>query len=167
VCRLTGWKRVHLAVQAAALSRVELVIVGDGEERQRLEALARRHGARVTFVGYKADPRPHMAECDAILSTADGEPLGLSVLESLSMSRPVIAYAAGGIPEIVEHEVNGILLFEPTAAGLAQVLDRVSRDRPSLRRMGARGREFALRHGSIERMCAGYAAAYEDVSRAS
>jgi L-malate glycosyltransferase len=166
VCRLTAWKRVHLAIEAAALSGVELLVVGDGEERARLEALARRRAAHVRFAGYKPDPRASIAECDAILSTSQDEPLGLSVLESLSMARPVIAYAAGGIPEIVEHEVSGWLVVEPTAAALAGALDRVKRDRDSVRRTGARGRRFVVEQCSVERMCAGYAAAYEAAARA-
>jgi glycosyltransferase involved in cell wall biosynthesis len=167
VCRLTGWKRVHLAIEAAALSGVELVIIGDGEERKRLEALARARGARVRFVGFQIDPRAFVATCDAILSTAESEPLGLSVLEALAMGRPVIAFATGGIPEIVEDEVTGMLVREATAAALARVIDRARRDRSSLVRMGASARRFVVEHCSIDRMCQGYAAAYEAVAKAS
>lgn len=167
VCRLTGWKRVHLAIEAAALSAAELVIIGDGEERSRLEALARARRARVRFVGFQTDPRALVAACDAILSTAEGEPLGLSVLEALAMGRPVIAFATGGIPEIVEDEVTGMLVPEATAVALAQVIDRARRDRASLERMGASARRFVVEHCSIDRMCQGYAAAYKAVSKAS
>ena len=167
VCRLTGWKRVHLAIEAAALSGADLVVVGDGEERSRLEALARARGARVRFVGFQADPRAFVAACDAILSTADSEPLGLSVLEALAMARPVIAFAAGGIPEIVEDDVTGILVTEATAGALAQVIQRARGDRSSLERMGASARRFVVEHCSIDRMCQGYAAAYEAVAKAS
>ena len=166
VCRLTAWKRVHLAVEAAALSGVPLLIVGDGEERARLETLARRSGANVRFAGYEADPRASIAACDAILSTSDHEPLGLSVLESLSMGRAVIAYAAGGVPEIVEHEVTGVLVVEPTASALAATLERLRQDRSSLGRMGERGRRFVVEHCSIERMCRQYAAVYRGLSSA-
>jgi glycosyltransferase involved in cell wall biosynthesis len=167
VCRLTGWKRVHLAIEAAALSGTELVVIGDGEERSRLEALARACGARVLFVGFQTDPRAFVAACDAILSTAESEPLGLSVLEALAMARPVIAFAGGGIPEIVEDEVTGMLVPEATAGALAQVIDRARRDRSSLQRMGASARRFVVEHCSIDRMCQGYAAAYEAVTKAS
>jgi L-malate glycosyltransferase len=167
VCRLTGWKRVHLAIEAAALSGAELVVIGDGEERGRLEALARSREARVRFVGFQSDPRSFVAACDAILSTADSEPLGLSVLEALAMERPVIAFATGGIPEIVEDEVTGMLVSDATAAALAQVIDRARRDRSSLRGMGVSARRFVVEHCSIDRMCQGYAAAYEEAARAS
>jgi glycosyltransferase involved in cell wall biosynthesis len=161
VCRLTAWKRVHLAVEAAASTRCELVVIGDGEERERLEAMARERRAAVRFVGYQPDPRPFVAGCDAVLSTAESEPLGLSVLEALSMGRPVIAFAAGGIPEIVEHERTGFLVPDATSAALSAAVERAQGDRAALARMGENGRRFAVERCSVERMCEGYAAAYE------
>jgi glycosyltransferase involved in cell wall biosynthesis len=166
VCRLTAWKRVHLVLQAAASAGVEVWVIGDGEERERLEALARRRGAAVRFVGYQSDPRPFVAECDAIVSAAQGEPLGLSLLESLSMERPVIAFAEGGIPEIVQHGVSGVLVTESTAAALGDAFARAQRDRVGLARMGAAGRAFVLEHCTIARMCEGYASVYRTLAPA-
>ncbi|MGH7284798.1 MAG: glycosyltransferase family 4 protein, partial [Polyangiaceae bacterium] len=104
VCRLTSWKRVDLAIRAAKRADVEAWIIGDGEDRAELEKLAKKIGANVTFHGYQSDPRSLIAECDVTLSTAKDEPLGLSVLESLSMARPVIACASGGVVEIVSDD---------------------------------------------------------------
>jgi L-malate glycosyltransferase len=160
VCRLARWKRVHLAIEAAALADAELVVIGDGEQRSRLEGLARARKARVLFLGHQLDPRPFVASCDAILSTAENEPLGLSVLESLAMGRPVIAVTGGGLPEIVQHGVTGMLVAEATPAALAAVVAELRGDRARLREMGARGRAFAVEHGAIARTCEGYAAAY-------
>jgi glycosyltransferase involved in cell wall biosynthesis len=163
VCRLTRWKRVHLAIEAAALAGVDLLVVGDGEDRARLEALARRRRAAVRFVGHQADPRPFVAECDAVLSTAADEPLGLSVLEALSMQRPVIAYAGGGIPEVIEPEATGWLVTEASAAAFAAAIEKARHDRARLRRMGAGGREAAMSRFGIERMCEGYASVYAEM----
>jgi glycosyltransferase involved in cell wall biosynthesis len=167
VCRLTSWKRVALAVEAAALSRVDLVVVGDGEQRRSLEALAAKRRARVTFLGHQDDPRAAIAACDVLLSTADREPLGLSVLESLSMGRPVIAFAGGGIPEIVEHEVTGWLVPEPTGEAFASAIDTARRERGRLMAMGVDARRFAEQHGSIDQTCQGYAEVYAGASRVS
>lgn len=166
VCRLAAWKRVGLAVEAAALAGVELIVVGEGDQRRALEALAAKRGARVRFLGHQLDPRPAVADCDVILSTADHEPLGLSVLESLSMGRPVIAFAGGGIPEIVEHGVTGWLVSESSAVAFAGAIDRARLDRAELGVMGTAARRFAREHGSIDQMCQGYAAIYGATSRA-
>ncbi|MGA7123448.1 MAG: glycosyltransferase family 4 protein [Polyangiaceae bacterium] len=166
VCRLVAWKRVHLAIEAAALANTELLVIGEGDLRARLEALAKERGAPARFLGHQSDPRPFIAACDAILSTADKEPLGLAVLESLGMGKPVIALDGGGIPEIVQHERTGLIVTEPTGTALAAAIRRVQSDRFRLREMGESGRRFAVEEGSIERTCDGYAAAYQAVSRA-
>ncbi len=166
VCRLVPWKRVHLAIEASALANNDLLVVGDGEQRGRLEALAKERGASARFVGHQADPRPFIAACEAILSTAENEPLGLSLLESLGMEKPVIALAGGGIPEIVQHERTGLIVPDATAMALAAAIRRVQSDRFRLREMGESGRRFAIEHGSIERTCEGYAAAYRAVAHA-
>lgn len=165
VGRLTGWKRVDLAIEATASANVELWVIGDGEDRPRLEGLARGSRAPVRFVGHQGDPRPLVAECDVILSTADREPLGLSVLEALSMARPVIAFAGGGIPEIVHDEVTGLLVTEATGTAFAAAIERLRGDRARAREMGAHGRRFAVEQGHIDRTCDGYAATYRALSR--
>ncbi|MGA2448527.1 MAG: glycosyltransferase family 4 protein [Polyangiaceae bacterium] len=167
VCRLTAWKRVHLAIRAAAMAHVELAVVGDGEQRGALERLARALSAPVRFVGYAPDPRIHICESDVVLSTSDREPLGLSVMEALSMGRPVVACAAGGIPEIVRDDETGILVPEGTAEGFARAL-MTGRDQPErLAAMAARGRAFAMRECSIESTCEKYGDVYDRVLRAS
>jgi glycosyltransferase involved in cell wall biosynthesis len=164
VCRLASWKRVHLAIRAAAAARVDLVVVGDGEERARLEAVAHECGGTASFVGHQSDPRPHIAACDAIVSTADREPLGLSVLEALAMERPVIAFAGGGIPEIVEHDASGWLVSDATVPAFAAAITRARDAGGRLGAMGAHGRRFAVEHGRIEQTCDGYASAYRSLA---
>lgn len=165
VCRLTAWKRVDLVVRAAASAGVELWVVGDGEERARLEALARRGGGRFRFWGRQPDPRPFIAECDAIVSASKGEPLGLSLLESLAMERPVIAFAEGGVPEIVEDMSSGVLVRESTVAALTEALGMARRNRASLPRMGAAGRAFVIARCTVERMCEEYRSVYRSLSQ--
>ncbi len=160
VCRLTAWKRVDLAILAAKRADVELFIVGDGEERERLEAFAKKHGGQVTFCGFHSDPRPLIAECDVTLSTAKEEPLGLSVLESLSMARPVVACPTGGIPEIVVDEKTGFLARSDDEAGIAEALLRAKARRDGLYEMGVAGHKFAKKECSIEAMCRGYGEVY-------
>jgi L-malate glycosyltransferase len=161
VCRLTRWKRVDLAIRAATLAGAPLVVVGDGEERGRLEALAERLGAPARFVGYQRDPRPFIADASAVLSTAKDEPLGLSALESLAMERPVIAVAGGGIGEVVRAEQTGFVVEVATAPALAEAIARARQDPERLPLMGAQGRRFAVEQCGIHAMCESYAAEYQ------
>jgi glycosyltransferase involved in cell wall biosynthesis len=167
VCRLTAWKRVHLAIAAASIAGVELLVIGDGEERLRLEAVARERGGAVRFVGRQLDPRPFIASCDVIVSAAKNEPLGLSVLESLAMERPVIAFRGGGIPEIVQDGVTGILVDDATEAALAAAIARWRGQGADLDRMGAAGRRFVLQQCNVTNMCSAYAQIYREVSQTS
>jgi glycosyltransferase involved in cell wall biosynthesis len=167
VGRLASWKRVGLAIVACDLAGVPLVVVGDGDERRRLEDLARRRRAPVRFVGYQRDPRPFFAACDVTLNTSKGEPLGLSLLESLAMERPVIAFASGGAPEIVQDGQTGWLVEDTGPLPLVLALLRAKAERDRLPAMGAAGRRFVELHASIGSMCRGYAAEYEALCRPS
>jgi glycosyltransferase involved in cell wall biosynthesis len=160
VCRLTPWKRVDLAIRGAALAGVALTVVGGGEDRARLEAVAKSAGGQVHFVGHQADPRPFIGEASAVLSTSEEEPLGLSVLESLSMERPVIGIAEGGIPEIVHDGTTGLLVHEATPAALAEAIVRAKEQPSWCETLGARARRFVVDECSIETMCEGYARRY-------
>jgi glycosyltransferase involved in cell wall biosynthesis len=158
--RLTRRKRVNLAIEAAALADVPLVVVGGGEERVRLETLAKSRRARVRFVGHVGDPRPFLGASDVTLNTCEVESLGLSVLESLAMERPVLAFARGGIPEIVQHDRTGWLIEKECAEPLAAALRRAKSERGRLVEMGAAARRFTTSHATVGKMCEGYQAEY-------
>ena len=164
VSRLTGWKRVHLAIEAVAIAGVELLVVGATAKTVASSRPSRVAPRRPPPSSATKAIRPFVAACDAILSTAADEPLGLSVLEALSMGRPVIALDGGGVPEIVAHGETGWLVREATAAALASAISRARADPGKLRAMGLRGRQFVLDQGTIERTCEGYAAVYRAMS---
>jgi glycosyltransferase involved in cell wall biosynthesis len=167
VGRLASWKRVELAIVACALADVSLVVVGEGDERRRLEELARSKRASIRFTGHQKDPRPFFAACDVTLNTSKAEPLGLSVLESLAMERPVIGFATGGIPEIVEDGRTGWLVEDTGPGPLVAALRRAKVERDRLPSMGVAGRRFVEHHASIGAMCRGYAREYEGLWRPS
>jgi glycosyltransferase involved in cell wall biosynthesis len=166
VCRLEPWKGVDLVIEAASRSKGFAVdIVGDGSERARLEQIARDVGVadRVRFLGYLADPRAAVADADAVVNASREEPLGLSVLEALAMERPVVGFAGGGLPEIVQHGETGWLVPERSAGALAIALAEAASDRERARRFGVAGRRFIEERCRIETMCGGYRAVYEEL----
>ena len=103
-----------------------LVVVGDGEERPRLEGIA---GERVRFVG--ARPRGEvlglLASADVAVLPSAWENFPHAVVEALAMGTPVVATRVGGVPEIVRDGENGLLVEagddDAFTEALARILD--------------------------------------------
>jgi glycosyltransferase involved in cell wall biosynthesis len=146
---------------------VEAVLVGDGPERERLEALARELGVadRVTFLG----ARPN-AEMPALLSSAElavfpslMEATSVAALESMACELPVAASDVGGLPEIVGDGVGA--LFRPAdPADLARVVAGLLA-RPDLRALGREGRRRVVGRWSNARLAARHLEIYEELVR--
>jgi glycosyltransferase involved in cell wall biosynthesis len=130
--RLTAWKGVDHTLEALArlregvLDDVRLVVAGDGPELPALRAQAERLNltGRVTFagkVGRELIPL-YMRAADYFLLYSGYEGLAHTVLEALSTGTPVIASARGGNPEVVRHEVSGLLIDHPDVTALAEGL---------------------------------------------
>lgn len=169
VCRLEPWKGVDLVIEAAAQAKgFDVDIAGEGSETPRLQRLIAEKGLgdRVRLLGYLPDPRAAIADADAFVSASRDEPLGLSVLEALAMERPVVGFAGGGIPEIVQSGETGWLVGERSASALAKAMSEAASDRERARRFGLAGRRFVDATCRIETMCRGYRAVYEELARA-
>ncbi len=145
---------VRALPEIVAGADVEAVVVGDGPERARLEALARELGVadRIDFLG----ARPH-AEMPALLCSADMavfpslvEATSVAALECMACGLPVAASAVGGLPQIVDDAVGG--LFPPADPGAlaAKVLELLSDG--DLDRRGAAGRQNVVSMWSNERL---------------
>jgi glycosyltransferase involved in cell wall biosynthesis len=123
-----------------------LALVGDGPDLAACRALAADLGvAHATrFTGHRDDVPDILAAIDvaAVPSMCD-EGLGFVALEALAAGRPVVAFDSGGIPEIVEHEVSGIIVAMGDEAGLADGSARLLEDHELRRRMAAAGRKRA------------------------
>jgi len=161
--RLDRRKGLDIALEALAeVPEADLAIVGDGEERAALEALASQLGVseRVRFVGYAEDVRSAIAESDVALSSARQEGLGVALLEAMAMERPVVALPTGGVPEVVRDGETGWLASNGSARALARAM-QASIDAPDeLRRRGAAARARVEDHFSVISMRRGYEAVY-------
>jgi len=117
VSRLIPYKRVDLAVRAFNELGLPLWVVGEGRDRPALQALA---GPNVRFLGRR--PGPEVAElmggCRALIWPGE-EDFGIAPVEAQAAGRPVIAYAAGGALDTVEHGRTGLLFAPQTAEALA------------------------------------------------
>ena len=168
VCRLEPVKRVDLAIEAVARTAdVRLNIAGEGSQRDALERLARRRGieGRVRFLGHLGDPRPAIAAADAVVNCTREEGLGLAVIEAAAMGRPTVAFAGGGIPEIVEDRRTGWLVSEDSIAGLAAAMAEAAASRPHAAELGLNARDRVQSRFDIATMCRAYAAVYRELIR--
>jgi len=147
VCRLAPEKGCDVFLRAAARvaaadRAAHFLVVGDGPERARLEALAAELGVseRVDFLGFRADARAVIAELDvlAVTSLSDGAPL--VVLEAMEAGVPVVAGAVGGLPDQIAHGIDGLLVPPGAPNALAEALEALLRDPDRRRALGAAGR---------------------------
>lgn len=123
--RMLAYRRIDLAVRACARLGRELVVVGDGPERARLQALA---GPETRFEGYVERPRllDLVSRCSAYL-VPGVEDFGIAPVEAMAAGKPVIAFRAGGVLETVVEGQTGVFFDEPNPESLADAIDRASR----------------------------------------
>jgi phosphatidyl-myo-inositol dimannoside synthase len=171
--RLVEKKGFRYLIEAAArLNGVSVVIAGDGDLRHELEALALAQGAPVTFCG--ALDRATMA---AALSTADvavvpsvvdraGNVDGLpnALLEALAAGRPVVASRVAGIPDVLEHDRNGLLVPAGDPDALAGALQRLTREPATRARLSTTARQTALTRLSWDTAARSFEEAYDQAT---
>jgi glycosyltransferase involved in cell wall biosynthesis len=141
VSALVPYKRVELAIDAAARTGARLRIVGDGPERGALERIA---GPHVEFLGRRTDAevREEYRRAAAVMLPGE-EDFGIVPVEAQACGRPVIALARGGALETVIEGETGVLVAEPTAEAFAGAFDRISRTQFDSARIRAHAERFS------------------------
>jgi glycosyltransferase involved in cell wall biosynthesis len=148
VGRLTavkGYDRLIAAVDEL-LKRgldVGLVVVGEGEERPRLEAQIAALGRadRVRLLGHRTDVMELYEAMDVTVLSSLHEGLPNVVLESMALGVPVVATRVGAVPQVIADGANGLLVSPGSAEELARALVRLLEDADGMRRLSEAGRE--------------------------
>jgi glycosyltransferase involved in cell wall biosynthesis len=154
VSNLIGLKGIDLNLRALATiagNRPELAwtyrVVGDGRERQTLEALARTLGIfdRVMFLGTlpREETLREFADCDIFSLPSWGEAFGIVYLEAMARGRPVIGVRGTGAGDIVTHEADGLLVEPRDLNTLITALERLLESPEYCESLGCRGRPRA------------------------
>lgn len=120
--------------------RIQFLLLGDGPESESLKHEARGL-TNVTFMGKQRDMGDWFAASDLLIHPSYTEGLGSVILEAIAAGLPVIGSNAGGIPDIIDHEISGLLCEPGDAKQLAQQIDQIENDKPLRHKIKVGGKE--------------------------
>ncbi len=176
VARLQRWKGVHLLLEALpdVIGRhqdVHCVVVGGVHELEPdYEPALRRTVAdlglegRVIFAGRQPEVELWIQAMDVVVNASADEPFGLTIVEAMALGKPVVAAASGGPLEIIHDAVDGLLVPQGDARGLASAVVRLLADPELAGRLGQaaqrRAGEFSSRRYAVR-----FAEAVRDLAR--
>jgi glycosyltransferase involved in cell wall biosynthesis len=119
----------------------------------------------VRFVGYRRDMPTLMADADVVVVPSDAEPFGRVALEAMALERPVVGLKRGGLPEVVEDGVTGLLVDDDSPVALAEAISRLVADAPLRISLGRAGGRRVRERFAADAHAAQIAAVYEELLR--
>jgi glycosyltransferase involved in cell wall biosynthesis len=145
LCGEKGFDRLIRAVTNLSSDGivVKLVLVGEGEERDRLEKLVRDLNCRhaVQLLGYRPDTVALYQALDVFVLSSVREASPNVVLEAMAMEVPVVATRIAGVPKLIEDGVNGLLVEPDDVEGLTRALETMLGDQALRARLARAGRQ--------------------------
>jgi glycosyltransferase involved in cell wall biosynthesis len=150
-------KRVDVSIRATAEAvrrgdDVALIVVGDGDQRAELEALAAELGVaeRVRFLGMRSDVPALMASSDVFVHAAPFEPFGIVCVEAMACRLPVIVPDGGGIGEAVIEGETGLIYPALDHVALSRAIGRLAHDPAELGAMAGRALADVRKRFTVE-----------------
>ncbi|MBU0604876.1 MAG: glycosyltransferase family 4 protein [Candidatus Omnitrophica bacterium] len=172
VGRLVPIKNHRMFLEAAAemknsplWPRVKFVVVGDGEMRGNIEDYAEKLGIkdRLILTGWIEDLAPVYADLDVVALTSLNEGTPVSLIEAMASGRAVISTDVGGVRDLIEDGMNGLLVKSGDAASLSDRLTSLLMDDKLRTELGAKGRGFVINRFSKERLAKDIGLLYGDL----
>lgn len=172
ICHLSNFRRVKRVDDVIEVfARVErevpakLLLIGDGPDRSLAEQLCLKHGiqGRVHFLGKQDSVHELLPLADLLLMPSAMESFGLAALEGMACGVPCIATRVGGVPELVEDGVNGLLFPVGDVEAMSAAAVAVLRDEARLQGMAEAARRTAQDHFCTSRIIPRYERFYEAV----
>jgi glycosyltransferase involved in cell wall biosynthesis len=141
------------------------LLVGGGRRQEEMQELAASLGLgeRVHFLGNRRDVPDLLGAMDFFVLPSHSEGVSLAVLEAMAAGLPVVVSAVGGLPEIVSHEENGLLIPPKDPEALAASLARLLENPDLARSLGQKAREHIEEKYSLEQMGLVVNKAYDDL----
>jgi glycosyltransferase involved in cell wall biosynthesis len=156
-------------VVAAQRPHLHLVIVGDGPLRASLEREAAHLGIgkRVFFLGFRADVPALMIQSELLVHPSLSEGLPNVILEAMALGLPVIATAAGGIPELIRDGETGLIVPAADVEALASAMLRLIDHPEAAHTLARQGHDSVVANFTVERMAEGLATVFAESARSS
>lgn len=168
VGRIDWWKGheyfLEAIAEAAKCFSIKGIIIGDLEKNitkgrnvkyfKKLQALVNSLDLedKIIFTGFRSDVPSLMAALDVVvLATSTREPFGLVVIEGMAAGKPVVATGAGGVLDIIEDGVNGLLVPCKDSKAMAKGISQIISDKDKAQQMGLAARKrvsekFTIQH---------------------
>jgi glycosyltransferase involved in cell wall biosynthesis len=140
---------------------VHFMLVGGGDDEAMLKAAAAGL-SNLTFAGFVDNVGDYLAAFDVFVLPSNREGIGSILLDAMEQGLPVVASRVGGVPDIVRHDNNGVLIDPASPAQLRDAILALRADPEKRRAYGERGREFA-KHFTGDVMWQKYLALYESL----
>ena len=133
-------------------SKIKFFIVGDGAEREKIEALINELGLKedIILLGFRSDIKNVISQMDVLVLTSIYEGLPLTPMEAFSVGKAVIATNIDGTKEVVEDEYNGLLVESKNPESIANGIQRVYQDSQLLKNLGKNARKTYETKFSLE-----------------
>jgi len=168
VARLSPQKDHVSLIQAFSIAasrngHLRLLLAGDGPLRLEVEARVKALGleGKVRFLGVRADVPEILAAADVFVLSSRWEGNPLSVMEAMAAGKPVIATAVGGVPELVQDGVSGVLVPPENVEALADAMLKLAGDAALRTRSGQAAFRRAKERFDVSVMVEGYGTLYE------
>jgi L-malate glycosyltransferase len=141
------WPNVLRAVRAVIDQRrdVRAILVGQGPLQDEVERLFEELdlGSSAVLTGFRPDAVRLLSACDVFVLGSKWEGLPVALMEAMALGLPIVATAVGGIPNAIEHDVDGLLVDSGDPAALAAAIERVAADPNLANRLARRSNERA------------------------
>ena len=156
---LDAWPHV-----LAEFPTATLLIIGEGSRREALEAQVARLGiaSSVIFTGRRDDVPAVTKALDVAVLPSYREAQGLTILEAMALSRPVVASNVGGIPEMISDGVTGLLVPPHEPLALADAVVRLLRDHPLADTLGRAGHDLVHERFCVQLMARAVETIYDE-----
>ena len=129
-----------------------LMIVGDGPARESLDKYSRELGLqdKVIFTGYRHDIPRMLAAMDIFVLPSLVEGIPVSLLEAMAMEKPIVASRVGGIPEVIQDGIDGILVTPASPDDLSTAIMNILKDKGLRDSLGSAARKTSVEQFSIQ-----------------